>query len=122
MSDLKKRVAEVMVFEKVSNVGGGFYPAEDAQKLLPGCQVALLTATALINRTIDGLLSLVGNCREVVILGSSTPLMAKAFAGTPVTQLSGIIVTDPDGIQQVVSEGGGTQMFKGLVKKVNCRL
>jgi hypothetical protein len=40
-----------------------------------------------------------------------------------VTWLSGIVVTDPDGILRVVSEGAGTAFFKPHVTKFNlsCR-
>ncbi len=102
-------------------------PASDVQDStlapegLQRCDVALITGTAIINDTIDELLQASAECREVVILGPSTPLLLQAFTDTPVTMLSGVIVID-DEILRVVSEGGGMQQFKRFVRKVNCRL
>jgi hypothetical protein len=56
------------------------------------------------------------------MLGASTPLLPEVFAHTPVTVLSGIIVTHPENILQIVSEGGGMQLFKKNIDKVNCWL
>ncbi len=85
------------------------------------CDVALITGTAIINDTVDELLQAAVECREVVILGPSTPLLPQVFINTPVTMLSGVIAID-DEILRVVSEGGGMQQFKRFVRKVNCRL
>lgn len=122
MPALKQKAGEILVFERRAPKGSleKFYPAEEAERLLPECHVALITATALLNGAMDGLLNAAAGCREVVILGSSTPLCPEVFASTPATRLSGIIVTDSQGLLRVVSEGGGTRQFKGLVEKVNC--
>jgi uncharacterized protein (DUF4213/DUF364 family) len=122
MERLNKMSGEVLVFEKNLARADGLLPESEAAKLLPECQVALLTATSLINHTFEGLLEGVRLCREVVILGSSTPMCRRAFADTPVTLLSGIVIDEPDRLMRVVGEGGGTRRFKGLVSKVNCRL
>lgn len=119
---LRSAVAELFIFEQDLEIDEGLRPAEEAVRRLPECQVALLTATSLINRTVDELIPAVRGCREVVVLGASTPLCPEAFRGTPVTMLSGIVVERPEDLLRVVSEGGGMRMFKGLVRKVNYRL
>ena len=119
------KVAEVVVFEraeKQEELGPGVRPAEEAALILPQCQVALLTATALINETMDGLLEACAGCREVVILGASTPLCPRAFASTPVTFLSGIVVVQAAALLEAVGDGGKMPQFRGLVTKVNCRI
>ena len=72
----------------------GTRPAEDAGAILPHCDVALVTATTLINHTLDTLLRLLEGAREVVLLGPSTPMVPAIFAGTPVTMLAGIEVLE----------------------------
>jgi uncharacterized protein (DUF4213/DUF364 family) len=121
---LRERCARVMVFEQTERYDPppDIYPAEKAFDLIPECQVALITATTLINGSIGNLLKAAESCREVVLLGSSTPLCSAPFQNTPVTCLSGMMVTDVPGMLQVVSEGGGTRRFKRLVKKVNRRI
>ena len=115
---LRARTGRLDIFEKQDR-GPGTLPADDAMTILPRCQVAVITSTSIINNTIDDLLKACGNCRDVIMLGASTPLAPRVFADTPVTVLSGIIVTNPTNILQIVSEGGGMQLFKKNIHKVN---
>lgn len=116
--ELKKKVHHLHIFEKVEQPGE-ILPEEAAFELLPRCQVALITSTTLITNTLDALLEVSRSCREVVLLGASTPFVPKAFQDTPVTLLSGIEVLNSEGVLQIVSEGGGMQFFKKNVKKIN---
>ena len=86
---------------------------------LDGCDVALITATSIINNTLHGLLERSGGAREVVILGPSTPYAPAAFADTPVTLLAGSVISDLAKVRTVVSQGGGTRtMGRALAKWV----
>lgn len=100
----------------------GTRPAEDADAVLPHCDIALITATTLINHTLDGLLALVASAREVILLGPSTPMAPDVFAGTPVTMLAGVDVVDAETMLKVVSEGGSTREFGSAVRKVYARI
>lgn len=119
---LKKKTDSIFIFEKVKKRAKDLLPEEEAMRLLPECQVALITSTSILNHSIEGLLAATKSCREVVLLGASTPLLPEAFAGTPVTFLSGIIVTKPTAVLQIVSEGGGMRSFKNHIEKVNLAL
>jgi len=84
----------------------------------------LITATTLINGTIDELLAAAKDCREVVLLGPSTPLVPEVFATMPhlVTLLAGVVVTDAEELLRTVAQGGGTRDFKTSAVKVNVRV
>jgi uncharacterized protein (DUF4213/DUF364 family) len=84
--------------------------------------VAIITGTSLINGTIDRLLRLAAGCREVAILGPSTPLLAEAFRGLQVHCLSGVRVEDPEEVFRIIGEGGGFRFFKDHTTKLNIRL
>jgi len=99
----------------------GALAAGEVNHLLPESDVAIITATSIINSTIDRLLELSKGCREVVILGSSTPMVQEAFRGTPVTCLSGIRVADAEQVFRVISEGGGFRYFKNYTEKISAR-
>jgi uncharacterized protein len=60
-------------------------------------------------------------CRDVVLLGASTPLLPEVFKPLGITLLSGLIVTDLPGILQTISEGGGMRSFGDYIKKVNIK-
>ena len=119
---LKEKTSSIMIFEQIKEREGDLLPEKDAYRLLPQCQVAMITSTSILNHTIDRLLDAARSCREVALLGASTPLIREAFADTSVTFLSGVIITRPEEILRIVSEGGGVRLFKENVKKVNLSL
>jgi uncharacterized protein (DUF4213/DUF364 family) len=118
---LKERARSLTVFERVNRPRGLLRPAEEAEDALPRCQVALITATSIINHSIDKLLTAAASCREVVVLGASTPLLPDAFRSENVTLLCGVVVNRPAELLQVVSEGGGMRLFSPYVNKVCLR-
>jgi uncharacterized protein (DUF4213/DUF364 family) len=99
----------------------GVLPESEAVTILPRCQVVVVSATALLNRTLDALLDLSGNAREIAILGPSTPLLPQVFAPRGVTLLSGVQVIDPGRVLRLVSEGGGTRQLGRSVRKLTLR-
>jgi uncharacterized protein len=119
---LQDRVADLEIFEEHSGSLAHLRPSSEAVSVLPTCDVALITATSIVNDTIDELLEAARHCRETVVLGPSTPLVPDVFESTATTWLSGIAVEDADGLLRVVSEGGGTRFFKPFVSKWNVRL
>lgn len=119
---LQKKTSSIMIFEQIDRQQGNLLPEREAYRLLPQCQVAMITSTSILNHTVEKILHAARSCRDVILLGASTPLIPEVFAGTPVTFLSGVIVTQPQEILRVVSEGGGMQLFRKNVKKVNLSL
>jgi uncharacterized protein (DUF4213/DUF364 family) len=102
--ELKRRGVELEVIER-----------GDPPTPLSGCDIALITATSIINNTLEGLLERIAGAREVVILGPSTPYAPSVFGTSTVTLLAGSQIRDPQRARRVVSEGGGTQtMGKAL--------
>ena len=97
-------------------------PEEAAGDVLPQCRVVIISATTLLNRTLDHLLDFCRNARELAIQGPSTPLLPEAFLDRGVTLLSGVRVVNPERALRVVSEVGGTGQFGAAVKEVTVRL
>lgn len=118
VAPISQRVGALSIFERDPTRGVDVRPAGEALAALPRSQVAIITATAILNHTVDELMEAAGRCREVVILGPSTPLLAEAFVDTPVTMLSGIRVVDGTQLSQAIAEGGGTRQFGPYVEKV----
>lgn len=85
-------------------------------RALKDCDVAIITATTLLNGTFEETIGLLGSPREVVVLGPSTPLMQEVFSQTPVTHLGGVTVADAGRVLQIVSEGGGTPALRPYLK------
>lgn len=117
---LKKEARDLLIFErKESKI---YFSENQIPKLLPQCQIAIITATALIDNKLEELLNYATNCREIVILGPTLPLLKDVYKPLGVTLISGIQVVNNEKIKQLISHGFGMGHFKETIKKVNIRL
>lgn len=119
---LKKRFKALHIFERMPDHGQGVLPEEAQAEILPRCQVAIITATSLLNRTLDNLLGYCRNAREVMLLGPTTPYAPEVLAAKGVTILSGSRVIDAALALRVISEGGGNMDLKPAVRKFSVRI
>ena len=121
---IRRRVGRLSIFERGRRLTPDLLPEDRAAQVLPECSVALITSTTLMNGTIDALLLAAANCREVVLLGPSTPLVPEVFAESPrrASLLAGVVVTDAEELLRTVARDGGTRDFKTCVVKVNVRV
>lgn len=121
---IRRRVERLLIFERGQRRAPELLSDEQSCELLPRCSVAILTATTLLNGTIDALLAATANCREVVLLGPSTPLLPEVFTRLPrrATWLSGMLVNNVEELVRTVAEGGSTRDFSSRVIKVNVRV
>ena len=92
---------------------------KDSDRILQECTLAIITATTILNNTLEETLNSLGNPRHVAILGPSTPLCQEIFQDTPVTHLGGALVRDTDKVMQIISEGGGTRAMRPYLRFVN---
>lgn len=86
---LRGKVERIMIFERGEDVGDSVYPESSQPELLPQCQVVFVTSATLINGTLENLLKHCTQARDIIMVGSSTPLYPKAFQGTGVSVLAG---------------------------------
>lgn len=119
---IRKKAKELVIFEQIDAPRGRMVPSKEISRRLPECTVSIITATTLINHSFKKIMPFAGNCREVILLGASTPMLAEVFSNTPITCLSGARVTDVAEILRIVSFGGGTRMFKNCIQKLNLRI
>ncbi len=89
----------------------GDLPAERADEILPQADVVALTSTSLINHTFDDLITLCRPDSFVVMLGPSTPFSPLMFE-SGVDALSGTLVTDPERVLRLVSQGATFRQIK----------
>lgn len=89
------------------------YPAESAGDLLPQADVVAITGSALVNHTLDGLLSLCKPNSTVMVLGPSTPLSPILF-DHGITILSGTRVVDEAAVLRTVGQGASFRQVEGV--------
>lgn len=123
-SQLGKKAKEVIIFDKgisqCGGVNGRVMPMEEQEKLLPRCDIVVLSGTTMINGTFDRLWEMCKNAREIILMGSSCPMYPQAFADTNVTVLAGSWWNsdDKNDIFKVISLAGGiSHLSKYSLKK-----
>jgi len=62
---------------------------EDQKTILPQCDIVIFSGTTTLNGTIETLLPLCTNAREVVIVGQSATMFKEAWKGSGVTRIAG---------------------------------
>lgn len=118
LAEIKNKTKNIYVFEQDVPEGGALYPSETIPLHLPECNVIVITATSIINHTIDDILSHCKSARQVCLVGPSTPLCQEVFRQHNVTLLAGSVVHNPELILQIVSQGGGTMSMKPAIRQV----
>lgn len=114
VTELRKRCKALHIFER-RPLSPDVLPDWEAERLLPACDVVLITSLTLINKTLDHLLQLAHG--EVALVGPTTPL-SQIFSRYGISHLFGTVVTDPKRVLATVSQAGGTQRFTDAAKKV----
>ncbi len=122
--NLKDKVQSLLVFERGENLAEGVYPESKESELLPECQVVFVSSTSLINRTLESVLGYCTGARDMVMVGSSTPLYPEAFRGTGVTMLSGIrwLPEHRDPILTGISQCAGIRQLIQYAQKMSVRV
>jgi len=101
--DMLLRAREVCILERAPREGD--YPDSACEYILPRCSVVLISGSAFINKTMPRLLEL-SRGADVVILGPSTP-MAPQLLELGVRRLTGLVLTDEEGIRRHARGAGG---------------
>ena len=89
------------------------YPAQAASDLIPKADVVALTGSALMNHTLDNLLSLCSPEAFVMVLGPSTPLSPVMF-DHGATVIAGSRVTDEAAVLHAIGQGATFQQVTGV--------
>jgi uncharacterized protein len=108
---LRDAAEQLWVIEKYP--AEGEYPADAATDLIPQAEVVALTGSALINHTLDSLLSLCRPNAIVVVLGPSTPLSPVMF-DHGATIISGSRVIDEELALRAIGQGATFQQVQGV--------
>lgn len=92
---------------------GTDFPAETAREFLPKADVAAISGTALINHSMEDLLTLCRPATLVLVLGPSTPLLPLFFE-YGVDYLSGSLVVDEESVLPPLQQGASFTQLQGV--------
>ncbi len=114
---LEAEGAEVRILDSGRGIG-------DEQSFLDSLaawpDLLILTATSLLNGSLERVVGHVGEAVKVIVLGPSTPLVPAAFEGLRVDVLAGMVTVRTEGVLAAVRQGGGTPQLMPFCRKVYC--
>ena len=91
---------------------------EDFYKNLKNwADVLFLTSTSILNNSTEDILARVHDKVKTLMLGPSTPMVAKAFDHLPVHMLAGTVPLDKERLLKAIRHGMGTPMFHKFSRK-----
>lgn len=124
IAKLYGKVKRLIIFERGQVELNNVYPESAQPELLPKCQVVFVTSATIINGTLDDILNYCTNARDVVMVGSSTPMYPKAFYGTKETALAGTrwLPTNREAIFSSISHCSGMKQLIKNGQKVTVRI
>ena len=112
---LETKCPNAIVLER--NPGLNDLPADRAPDVIPSCEQLVITATTLVNGTIDALISLAPEGCHITLVGPGTPLCPALFSRN-IPRLAGFVATDREACLKAVMEGAGARAFKRFGRPV----
>lgn len=79
----------------------------------------IITGTAIVNHTIDTILSLIGHGKRAAIIGPTASLIPDAFFKRNANVMAGVRILNPDLMIKILNQGGSAyHLLKECCKKI----
>lgn len=97
-ASIREQAASVRILERSPRPGD--YPDSACDWLIPQCDVVIMTASTLVNKTLPHLLEL---CRDAytILAGPSCP-MCPGLLELGIDRIAGLVITDPEGMKEKI--------------------
>lgn len=83
-----------------------FKPETEMRSAIEKSSVLIITGTAIVNHTIDSILSLITDGKRTAIIGPTASLLPDAFFRKGVNIMAGVRITDADRMIKILKQGG----------------
>lgn len=95
---VKEQAEKIWILER--NPRPGDYPDSACDLLLPQCDVVIITASTLVNKTLPHLLDLCKNA-DTILAGPSCP-MCPGLLELGIDRIAGLVITDVEGMKNKI--------------------
>jgi uncharacterized protein (DUF4213/DUF364 family) len=96
-----------------------FKPESEIPSLLKKSDAIIITGTAIVNHTIDPILSFITNGKRTAIIGPTASMAPDAFFKKGVNVMAGVRILDPDSMIKILKQGGSAyHLLKECSEKI----
>jgi len=96
-----------------------FKPESEMRDALEKSSVVIITGTAIVNQTIDHILSLLRNGIRAGIIGPTASMIPDAFFTRGVKIMAGVRISNPDLMMKILKQGGSAyHLLKECSEKI----
>lgn len=96
-----------------------FKPESEMGSAIEKSDVIVITGTAIVNHTIDGILSFITNGKRTAIIGPTASMIPNAFFKRGVHVMAGVRITQPDLMINILKQGGSAyHLLKECSEKI----
>lgn len=96
-----------------------FKPESEMISAIEKSKVLIITGTAIVNHTIDSILSMIKNDLRVAIIGPTASMIPDAFFKRGTNIMAGVRITDSDGMIKILKQGGSAyHLLKECSEKI----
>ncbi|MGB9628215.1 MAG: Rossmann-like domain-containing protein [Thermodesulfobacteriota bacterium] len=96
-----------------------FKPESEMRSAFEKSKVLIITGTAIVNHTIDSILSLIKNDIRTAIIGPTASMIPDAFFKRGVNIMAGVKITDSDRMIKILKQGGSAyHLLKECSEKI----
>ena len=88
-------------------------PVEKTGEVVPRADILVITGTSLLFHSLESILGYAKSDIPVIVVGPTASMLPEAFFRRGVTILGGDLVTSPDALLDILSEGGSGYHFFG---------
>jgi len=99
----------------------GVLPDFACEEILPQADVIIITGSALANGTIDHVLDLSKEAKEVGLVGASASVLPDPLFDHGVTIIGAVKILNAEKVLQIIMEAGGTHKLKAAVSFIAIR-
>ena len=96
-----------------------FKPATEMRSAVEKSNVLVITGTAIVNHTIDSILSLINNSKRTAMIGPTASMIPDAFFKRGVNIMAGVRITNSDEMIKILKQGGSAyHLLKECSEKI----
>jgi uncharacterized protein len=96
-----------------------FKPESEMSSAIEKSDAIIITGTAIVNHTIDSILSSISNKKRTAIIGPTASMIPDAFFKRGVTVMAGVRILNPDLMVKILKQGGSAyHLLKECSEKI----